>query len=94
MVYNKNTEKAVEENKVGERKTNLGPKRNGCIRKQKVRQIEKEQTVRGKKKRRGVPREMSCPKVTASFSFEVCYSGKLVIIIFYSQLICFFLTNS
>ena len=51
MVYNKNTEKAVEENKVGERKTNLGPKRNGCIRKQKVRQIEKEQTVREKKKR-------------------------------------------
>lgn len=53
MVYNKNTEKAVEENKVGERKTNLGPKRNGCIRKQKVRQIEKEQTVREKKKKEG-----------------------------------------
>ena len=65
MVYNKNTEKAVEENKVGGGKTNLEPKRNGCIRKQKVRQIEKKQTVREKKKGRGVPREMSCPKVTA-----------------------------
>ena len=66
MAYNKNTEKAVEDNKVGERKTNLEPKRNGCIRKQKVRQIEKEQTVREEeKKRKGVPREMSCPKVTA-----------------------------
>lgn len=65
MVYNKNTEKAVEENKVGEGKTNLEPKRNGCIRKQKVRQIEKKQSERKKKKGRGVPREMSCPKVTA-----------------------------